>query len=85
MMKCVIFRIHAIAKTLIDQVVIDIEGCDKHEIEAFVKGFNLICLKTNFRKFSISRSFKNRFFLTYMYNAILELNLQHLILRDRTY
>jgi len=24
-------------------------------------------------------------FLTYMYNAILELNLQHLILRDRTY
>jgi hypothetical protein len=28
--------------------------------------------------------FKNRF-LTYMYNAILELNLQHLILRDRTY
>ena len=58
MKKCVIFRIHAIAKTLINRVVIDIEGCDKHEIEAFVKSFNLICLKTNFRKFSISRSFK---------------------------
>ena len=58
MKKCVIFRIHAIAKTLINQVVIDIEGCDKHEIEAFVKSFNLTCLKTNFRKFSISRSFK---------------------------
>ena len=58
MKKCVIFRIHAIAKTLINQVVIDIEGRDKHNIEAFVKSFNLICLKTNFRKFSISRSFK---------------------------
>ena len=58
MKKCVIFRIHAIAKTLINQVVIDIEGCDKHEIEAFVKSFNLICLKTNFHKFSVSRSFK---------------------------
>jgi hypothetical protein len=58
MKKCVIFRKHAIAKTLINQVVIKIEGCDKHEIEAFVKSFNLICLKTSFRKFSISRSFK---------------------------
>jgi len=58
MKKCLIFRKHAIAKTLINQVVIDIEGCDKHEIEAFVKSFNLICLKTNFRKFSISWSFK---------------------------
>jgi len=58
MKKCVIFFKHAIAKTLISQVVIDIEGCDKHEIEAFVKSFNLMCLKTNFRKFSISRSFK---------------------------
>jgi hypothetical protein len=28
-------------KTLINQVVIDIEGCDKHEIEAFVKSINL--------------------------------------------
>jgi hypothetical protein len=35
MKKCVIFRKHEIAKTLINQVVIDIEGCDKHEIEAF--------------------------------------------------
>jgi hypothetical protein len=52
------FRKHAIAKTLINQVVIDIEGRDKHEIEAFVRSFNLICLKTNFIKFSISRSFK---------------------------
>jgi len=58
MKKCVIFRINTIAKTLINQVVIDIEGCDKHEIEAFVKSFNLMCLKTNFHKFSISRSFK---------------------------
>jgi uncharacterized protein YfkK (UPF0435 family) len=58
MKKCVTFRKHAIAKTLINQVVIDIEGCDKHEIEAFVKSFSLICLKTNFSKFSISRSFK---------------------------
>jgi len=41
MKKCVIFRIHAIAKTLINQVVIDIEGRDKHNIEAFVKSFNL--------------------------------------------
>jgi hypothetical protein len=56
--KCVIFRKHAIAKTLINQVVIDMEGCDKHEIEAFVKSFNLICLKTNFPKFSITRSLK---------------------------
>jgi hypothetical protein len=58
MKKCVIFRKHAIAKTLINQVVIDIEGCDKHEIEAFVKSFNLICLKNNFLKFFTSRSFK---------------------------
>jgi len=42
MKKCVIFRIHAIAKILINQVVIDIKGCDKHEIEAFVKSFNLM-------------------------------------------
>jgi hypothetical protein len=40
MNKCVIFRKHAIAITLINQVVIDIEACDKHEIEAFVKSFN---------------------------------------------
>jgi hypothetical protein len=53
----VIFRKHAIAKTLINQVVIDRQGCDKHEIEAFVKSFNLICLKTNFRKFSIQNIF----------------------------
>jgi hypothetical protein len=58
MKKYVIFRIHAIAKTLIHQVVNDIEGCDKHEIEAFVKSSDLICLKTIFHKFSISRSFK---------------------------
>jgi hypothetical protein len=58
MKKCIIFCKHAIAKTLINQVVIDIEGCDKHEIEAFVKSFNLTCLKTNFHKFSISRSFE---------------------------
>jgi hypothetical protein len=37
MKKCVIFRKHAIAKTLINQVVIEKEGCDKHGIEAFVK------------------------------------------------
>jgi hypothetical protein len=42
MKKCVIFHKHAIAKTLINEVVIDIEGCDKHEIEAFVKSFNLM-------------------------------------------
>jgi hypothetical protein len=58
MKKCVIFRKHAVAKTLIIQVVIDVEGRDKHEIEAFVKSFNLICLKTDFRKCSTSRSFK---------------------------
>jgi hypothetical protein len=58
MKKCVIFRKHAIAKTLINPVVIDIEGCGKHEIEAFVKIFNYICPNTNFRNFSISRSFK---------------------------
>jgi hypothetical protein len=58
MKKCVIFHKHAIAKTLINQVVIDIEGCDKHEIEAFVKSFNLMCPKTSFLKFSISRPFK---------------------------
>jgi hypothetical protein len=48
------------AKTLINQVVMDIlvDGCDRHEIEAVVKSFNLMCLNTNFRKFSISRSFK---------------------------
>jgi hypothetical protein len=40
--KCVIFRKHATAKTLINQVLIDIEGCDKHEIEAFVNSFNLM-------------------------------------------
>jgi hypothetical protein len=58
MKKCVIFGKYAIAKTLVNQVVIDMEGCDKHEIEAFVKSFNLICLKTNFRKFSTSGSLK---------------------------
>jgi hypothetical protein len=52
------FRKLAIAKTLINEVVIDIEGCDKHEIEAFVKSFNLACLKTNFRKFSIQNIFE---------------------------
>ena len=51
MKKCVIFRINTIAKTLINQVVIDIEGCDKHEIEAFVKRFNLICLRPIFVNF----------------------------------
>jgi hypothetical protein len=55
MKKRTIFRKHAIAKTPINQVVIDIEGCDKHEIEAFVKSFNLICLKTNLCKFSITK------------------------------
>jgi hypothetical protein len=45
-------------KPFINQVVIDIEGCDKHEIEAFVKKFNLMCLKTNFLKFYISKPFK---------------------------
>jgi uncharacterized protein YfkK (UPF0435 family) len=54
MKKCVIFHKHATAKTLINQVVIDIEGCDKHKIEALVKRFNLICLRTNFCKFSTS-------------------------------
>jgi hypothetical protein len=58
MKKCVIFHKHAIVKTLINQVVIGIEGCDKHETEAFVKSFNLICLKTNIHKFSTLRSFK---------------------------
>jgi hypothetical protein len=58
MKKCVIFRKHAIVKTLLNEVVIDIEGCDKHEIEAFVKSFNFISLKAIFRKFPISRSFK---------------------------
>jgi hypothetical protein len=58
MKKCLIFRKHVIAKTPINQVVIDVEGCDKNEIEVFVKSFNLICLNTNFRKFSISRLFK---------------------------
>jgi hypothetical protein len=48
MKKWVIFRKHESAKTLINQVVIYVEGCDKHEMEAFVKSFNLICLKTNF-------------------------------------
>jgi hypothetical protein len=57
MKKCLIFCKHVIAKMPINQVVIDIEGCDEHEIEAFVKSFNLICPKTNFHKFSISRSF----------------------------
>jgi hypothetical protein len=74
MKKCVIFRKHAIAKTLIDQVVIDTGGCDKHEIEAFVKGLNLICLKTNFRKFSTSRSFKIflkfEFLKTYLFKIL---------------
>jgi hypothetical protein len=55
MKKRTIFSKHAIAKTLINQVVIDIEGCDTHEIEAFVKSFNLTYLPTNFRKFSISK------------------------------
>jgi uncharacterized protein YfkK (UPF0435 family) len=60
--KCVIFfRKHAIAKTLINQVVIDIEGCDKHAVEAFVKSFNLICLKTNFSKFSYIKVIQNIF------------------------
>jgi hypothetical protein len=58
MKKCVIFRKHAVAKTLINQVVTNIEQCDEHEIEAFVKSFNLMCLKTNFLKFSTLRSFK---------------------------
>jgi galactitol-specific phosphotransferase system IIB component len=61
MKKCVIFRKHAIEKTLINQFVIDIEGCDKHEIEAFVKNFNLICLKTNFLKFFRFKVIQNIF------------------------
>jgi hypothetical protein len=32
MKKRTIFRKDAIAKTFINQVVIDIEGCDKHKI-----------------------------------------------------
>jgi hypothetical protein len=62
MKKCVIFRKHAIAKTLINQVLIDIEGCDKHEIEAFVKSFNLISLKTRFRFKGIQNILKFEFF-----------------------
>jgi hypothetical protein len=58
MKKCVNFHKHAVAKSLINQVVNDIEGCDKHEIEAVVMSFNSVCLKTNFRKIFISRSFK---------------------------
>jgi hypothetical protein len=54
----IIFHKHAVVKTLINQVIIDIEVCDKHEIEAFVKSFNLICLKTNFHKFSIPNIFE---------------------------
>jgi hypothetical protein len=69
MKKCEFFRKHAIAKTLINQVVIDIEGCDKHEIETFVKSFNLICLMTNFRKFSVSRKFKT-FFLIWIFKNL---------------
>jgi hypothetical protein len=74
MKKLVIFRKHAIGKTLINLVVIDIEGCDKHEIEAFIKSFNLICLKTNFLKFSTSRSFKIffkfEFLKTYLFKIL---------------
>jgi hypothetical protein len=67
----VIFRKHAIAETLINQVVIDIEGCDKHEIEAFVKSFNLVWLKTNFRKFSIQNIFEIRIFKkTYLFKLL---------------
>jgi hypothetical protein len=74
MKKCVIFRKHAIAKTLINQVLIDIEGCDEQEIEAFVRSFNLVCLKTNFHKFSTSRSFKIflkfEFLKTYLFKIL---------------
>jgi hypothetical protein len=74
MKKRVIFRKHAIAKTLINKVVIDVEGCDKNEIEAFVKSFHLICLKTIFLKFSISRSFKIflkfEFLKTYLFKIL---------------
>jgi hypothetical protein len=48
MKKCVIFRTRAIAKTLSNQVVMDIQECDKLEIEALVKSFNL----TSTHKFS---------------------------------
>jgi hypothetical protein len=58
MKKCVNFHKHAVAKSLINQVVIDIEGRDKHEIEAVGKSVNFICLKTNVRACFISRSFK---------------------------
>jgi hypothetical protein len=58
MKKCVIFHKNAIAKTLINQVIINIEVCDKHEIEAFAKSFNLICLNTKFPNLSTSKSFK---------------------------
>jgi hypothetical protein len=61
MKKCVIFRKHAIVKTLVYQVVIDIEGRDKHEIEAFVKSFNFICLKTNVLKFFHFKVLQNVF------------------------
>jgi hypothetical protein len=46
MKKCIIFRKNAVVKTLVNQLVIDIDGCDKHEIEAFVK--NLILSKYKF-------------------------------------
>jgi hypothetical protein len=45
-------------RTLVSQVVIDIEGCDQHDVEAFVKSFNLICPKTSFHKLSTLRPFK---------------------------
>jgi hypothetical protein len=61
MKKCVIFRKQAIAKTLLNQVAIDIEGCDKHEIEAFIKSFNLMCLKTNFLNFFNFKVIQNIF------------------------
>jgi hypothetical protein len=57
----IIFRKHAVAKTLINQFVIDVDGCDKHEIEVSVKSFNLICLRTNFLTFFHFKVIKNIF------------------------
>jgi hypothetical protein len=42
MKKCVNFHKHAVAKSLINQAVIDTQGYDKHEIKAVLKSVNFI-------------------------------------------
>jgi hypothetical protein len=76
-----------VRKTLINQVVIDIEGSDLHEIEAFVNSINLMSkrpISINFpfpghSKYFGNLDFKNSHFLKILKNEQKHLSVPHIL------